>query len=54
MQTAVGAFGGEDCIDDTDVPPLMIENAGNSDHPAISSLNCPLFIAVELCREHLV
>ncbi|KAI3751924.1 hypothetical protein L2E82_23018 [Cichorium intybus] len=50
MQTAVGAFGGEGS---TDVPPLMAKNAGNSNRPAISSLNSPPFIAVELCREHL-
>ncbi|KAL8131030.1 phosphoglycerate mutase-like protein [Apium graveolens] len=53
LQTAVGAFGGEGCTEEFNLPPLMIENAGNSDHPAISSLNCPPFIAVELCREHL-
>lgn len=53
IQTAVGVFGGEGHTDDTDAPPLMVENAGNSDHSAISSLNCPPFIAVELCREHL-
>lgn len=54
MQTAVGVFGGEGYTDGIDAPPLMVEKAGNSDHPAISSLNCPQFIAVELCREHLV
>ncbi|KAM1225570.1 hypothetical protein ACFX13_045014 [Malus domestica] len=53
MQTAVGVFGGEAYTDGIDVPPLMVANAGNSDHPAISSLNSPPFIAVELCREHL-
>lgn len=53
MQTAVGAFGGEGSVDGNDVPPLMAENTGNSNRPAISSLNCPPFIAVELCREHL-
>lgn len=53
MQTAVGAFGGEGYVNGIDVPPLMVANAGNSDRPAISSLNCPPFIAVELCREHL-
>ncbi|XP_059631219.1 phosphoglycerate mutase-like protein 1 [Cornus florida] len=53
MQTAVGVFGGEGYTDGIDVPPLMVANAGYSDHPAISSLNCPPFIAVELCREHL-
>ncbi|KAK8678025.1 hypothetical protein V6N13_143542 [Hibiscus sabdariffa] len=53
MQTAVGVFGGEECKDGIDVPPLMVANAGESDHPEISSLNCPPFVAVELCREHL-
>ncbi|CAL1395574.1 unnamed protein product [Linum trigynum] len=50
MQTAVGVFGGEGF---TDGVPLMVENAGQSDHSAISSLDCPPFLAVELCREHL-
>ena len=54
MQTAVGVFGGEGYTDGIDVTPLMVANAGNSIRPAISSLNCPPFIAVELCREHLV
>ncbi|KAK3423419.1 hypothetical protein EUGRSUZ_F00456 [Eucalyptus grandis] len=53
MQTAVGVFSGEGCTDGIGAPPLMVANAGNSDHPAISSLNCPPFIAVELCRERL-
>ncbi|KAF7847786.1 hypothetical protein BT93_L2577 [Corymbia citriodora subsp. variegata] len=53
MQTAVGVFGGEDYTDGIGAPPLMVANAGNSDHPAISSVNCPPFIAVELCRERL-
>ncbi|XP_027148817.1 phosphoglycerate mutase-like protein 1 isoform X1 [Coffea eugenioides] len=53
MQTAVGVFGAGSYKDGIDVPPLMTENAGNSSRPAISSLNCPPFIAVELCREHL-
>uniref|UniRef100_A0A5B6ZBH6 Putative Phosphoglycerate mutase family protein isoform 1 n=1 Tax=Davidia involucrata TaxID=16924 RepID=A0A5B6ZBH6_DAVIN len=53
MQTAVGVFGGEGYTDAIDVSPLMVANAGNSGCPAISSLNCPPFIAVELCREHL-
>ncbi|CAN8253589.1 unnamed protein product [Cochlearia groenlandica] len=48
IQTAVGAFGG----DGGDVAvPLMVTNAGKSDRPAISSLNSPPFLAVELCRE---
>ncbi|XP_050106922.1 uncharacterized protein LOC126586223 isoform X3 [Malus sylvestris] len=54
LQTAVGVFGGEGYKDGMDVLPLMVENAGNSERPSISSLNCPPIIAVELCREHLV
>ncbi|KAK9215870.1 hypothetical protein WN944_007876 [Citrus x changshan-huyou] len=54
MQTAVGVFGGEGYADGIDAPPLMVANAGNSNHAAISSLNSPPFIAVELCREHLI
>ncbi|ESW09662.1 hypothetical protein PHAVU_009G145700 [Phaseolus vulgaris] len=53
MQTAVGVFGGEACTDETGVPPLMNNDVGDSGRPAISSLNAPPFIAVELCREHL-
>ncbi|KAL6995223.1 hypothetical protein U1Q18_005358, partial [Sarracenia purpurea var. burkii] len=53
MQTAVGVFGGEGYMDGIDKPPLMVANTGNSSHPAISSLNCPTFVAVEFCREHL-
>ncbi|XLS73697.1 hypothetical protein HN51_030562 [Arachis hypogaea] len=53
LQTAVGVFGGEDYIDGIDALPLMIANAGNSSHNAISSINCPPIVAVELCREHL-
>lgn len=54
MQTAVGVFGGKGYADGIDAPPLMVANAGDSDRPAISSLNSPPFVAVELCREHLV
>ncbi|WCJ35653.1 Phosphoglycerate mutase family protein [Euphorbia peplus] len=53
MQTAVGVFGGEGYSDGIEATPLMIANAGESNRPAISSLNCPAFVAVELCREHL-
>ncbi|XVE95141.1 hypothetical protein REPUB_Repub02eG0070900 [Reevesia pubescens] len=53
MQTTVGVFGGEGYKDGIDVPPLMAENAGESHRLAISSLNCPPFVAVELCHEHL-
>lgn len=53
MQTAVGVFGGEGYTDGMDALPLMVANAGNSGRPAISSLDCPLIVAVELCREHL-
>ena len=54
MQTAAGVFGGEGYTDGLFAPPLMVANAGNSDHPAISSINCSPFVAVELCRERLV
>ena len=54
MQTAVGAFGGEGSTTGSDAPPLMAEKTGESNRLAISSQNCPPFIAVELCREHLV
>ncbi|KAJ0929200.1 putative histidine phosphatase superfamily, clade-1 [Helianthus annuus] len=53
MQTAVGVFGGEGYTDTVDALPLMLANVGNSARSAISSLNCPPIIAVELCREHL-
>ncbi|XAR73031.1 hypothetical protein NMG60_11019881 [Bertholletia excelsa] len=53
IQTAVGVFGGEGYTDRMDVLPLMVANAGNSDRAAISSLDCPPIVAVELCREHL-
>ncbi|CAA7027434.1 unnamed protein product [Microthlaspi erraticum] len=51
IQTAVGAFGGEQDTNGEASPPLMVANAGSSDRPAISSLNSPPFLAVELCRE---
>lgn len=54
LQTAVGVFGGDGYTDRTDALPLMVANAGNSGQAAISSLNSPPFIAVELCREHFV
>lgn len=54
LQTTVGVFGGEGYTAGMDVLPLMIANAGNSARAAISSLNCPPIVAVELCREHLV
>ncbi|KAH7848794.1 hypothetical protein Vadar_008076 [Vaccinium darrowii] len=54
MQTAAVGFGGEGYMDGIDAPPLMVANAGKSIHPAISSLNCPPFIAVELCRERMI
>ncbi|RVW65679.1 Phosphoglycerate mutase-like protein 1 [Vitis vinifera] len=53
MQTAAGVFGGESYKDGIDVTPLMVANVGNSERPAISSLNRPPFLALELCREHL-
>ncbi|KAK7857054.1 phosphoglycerate mutase-like protein 1 [Quercus suber] len=54
MQTAVGVFGGEAYRDGINVPPLMAANTGKSGCPAISSLNSPPFVAVELCRERLI
>ncbi|KAE8658688.1 Phosphoglycerate mutase-like protein 2 [Hibiscus syriacus] len=54
MQTAVGVFGGEGYKNGIDVPPLMVANAGESGRPEISSLNCPPFVAFELCREILI
>ncbi|KAM0863903.1 hypothetical protein ACQ4PT_044265 [Festuca glaucescens] len=53
MQTAVGVFGGGNYADGVSASPLMVEGAGHSERPAISSLNCPPFLAVEACREHL-
>ena len=53
MQTVVGVFGGEAYTDGIS-EPLMMENVRYSDHPVVSSLNCPPFIAVELCREQIV
>lgn len=53
MQTAVGVFGGEGYVDGDTCPPLMVAGAGNSNHAAITSANCPPFIAIEWCREHL-
>ncbi|EPS67174.1 hypothetical protein M569_07602, partial [Genlisea aurea] len=53
MQTAVGVFGGDGYVNGADVPALMVENSWSNDHPAISSLNSPPFVAMELCREHL-
>ncbi|KAJ0653408.1 putative histidine phosphatase superfamily [Helianthus annuus] len=53
MQTAVGAFGGEATAIGIDGLPLMVENTGSSNRPTISSLNCPPFIAMELCRESM-
>ncbi|KAL2927407.1 Phosphoglycerate mutase-like protein 1 [Bienertia sinuspersici] len=53
MQTAVGVFGGEGYTGRMDVLPMMVANAGSSGRSAISSLNCPPIMAVELCREHL-
>ena len=54
MQTAVGVFGGGGFDDGINADPLMTENAGESDRSAISSLNAPPFVAMELCREHWV
>ncbi|KAI5067158.1 hypothetical protein GOP47_0018238 [Adiantum capillus-veneris] len=53
MQTAVGAFGGPKFDESDSSPPLMVQNGGGSNCPAVSSSGCPPFIAVELCREHM-
>ncbi|MCL7030380.1 hypothetical protein MKW94_005630, partial [Papaver nudicaule] len=53
LQTAVGSFGAGGDADGKDVTPLMVANAGNSSRSAISSLNTPPFVAVELCREQM-
>ncbi|XP_010511105.1 PREDICTED: phosphoglycerate mutase-like protein 2 [Camelina sativa] len=53
LQTAVGTFGEEGDKNGVDAALLMVAGAGNSNRPAIASLNCPPFIAVESCREHL-
>ncbi|RDX68480.1 Phosphoglycerate mutase-like protein 1 [Mucuna pruriens] len=53
MQTAVGVFGGEAYTDGISEPPLMMADVGHSDHLAVSSLNCPPFLAVERCREQM-
>ncbi|XP_057812978.2 phosphoglycerate mutase-like protein 1 isoform X2 [Cryptomeria japonica] len=53
MQTAVGVFGGGGYIDGDSSPPLMVAGTGKSSQDAISSSNCPPFVAVEWCREHL-
>lgn len=54
MQTAAGIFGGAYGADTDYALPLMAANAGNSNRFAVSSLNCPPFMAIEACREHLV
>lgn len=54
MQTAVGVFGGGGVEDGSNVAPLMTANAVKSGRPAISSQNAPPYVAMELCREHLV
>ncbi|KAM0882530.1 hypothetical protein ACQ4PT_032231 [Festuca glaucescens] len=53
MQTAVGVFGGGNYTDGVSASPLMVEGAGHSGRQAISSLNCPPFLALEACRERL-
>ncbi|KAI3997113.1 hypothetical protein MKX01_008957 [Papaver californicum] len=54
LQTAVGSFGPGEYADGTDATPLMVENTGNSNRSAISSLSSPPFVSVELCREQLI
>uniref|UniRef100_A0A7C9DE53 Phosphoglycerate mutase-like protein 1 n=1 Tax=Opuntia streptacantha TaxID=393608 RepID=A0A7C9DE53_OPUST len=52
MQTAAVAFGGDIQRNSISATPLMVENV-KSEHAAVSSLNCPPFMAHELCRERL-
>jgi hypothetical protein len=54
MQTAVGAFGKTEYDKDNLTSTLMVENGGGSTRPGISLSGSPPFLAVELCREHLV
>lgn len=53
MQTAVGVFGGETIEEGTAEIPLMVAEANDRGRGAVSSLNRPPFIAVELCRERI-
>ena len=53
LQTAAAVFGGGSYNDESGDPPLMVAGAGKSNRDAISSQNCPRFIAVELCRERM-
>ena len=53
MQTAAIVFGGGIQSNNISASPLMVENV-KSEHAAVSSLDCPPFIAHELCRERLV
>ncbi|XP_021722530.1 phosphoglycerate mutase-like protein 1 [Chenopodium quinoa] len=52
MQTAAIVFGGDNHKNGNGASPLMLEN-GKNDHATVSSLNCPPFLAHELCRERL-
>ncbi|GKV19723.1 hypothetical protein SLEP1_g29948 [Rubroshorea leprosula] len=53
LQTAVGVFGGEGYTDRMDAVSLVVTNARKSSRAAISSLNSPPFIALDLCRERM-
>lgn len=52
MQTAAIVFGGDIQSNSISANPLMVENV-KSEHAAVSTLDCPPFIAHELCRERL-
>eukprot|EP00850_Spirogloea_muscicola_P000676 SM000002S05756 [mRNA] locus=s2:2029874:2032373:+ [translate_table: standard] len=54
MQTAAGVFGSGKVVDGDSQIPLMVSNVGKSEVGPISSKGCPPFVAVEMCREHLV
>lgn len=53
LQTATGAFGGDKVKDGEDAAPLLMVADAKNNRDAVSSLECPPLIAVELCRERL-
>ncbi|EFJ33267.1 hypothetical protein SELMODRAFT_439299 [Selaginella moellendorffii] len=52
LQTAAGVFGGGERKPGEELPPLMADGVGACPAAAVSSVGCPPFIALELCREH--
>ncbi|CAM6121506.1 unnamed protein product [Calypogeia fissa] len=53
LQTATGAFGGEDIVNGETHKPLMVEGVGKAPRKAISSAGALPFVAVEWCREQI-